>query len=264
MTPRALGQLDTRINESSGIETSTLGDELYHINDSGDSSMVYITNKNGQDLRSVEVLDFRPMDTEDISTGPCPGQKNSCLFIADTGDNARIRSSVQIAVIEESELAGEKARPLNVLSVTYPEGRQDAESMAVHPNGDLYILTKTFGQSRVYRVARKKLLQAHAKAELVGLIDFKKLGRPFYFSLATGMDISPDGQSFLLLTYNDVIEYPVDLSRLNDKGRVLGTQGRPLGMPRLKQQEAIAYKGRDLFVYTTEGKSPLVHVGCDR
>ncbi len=260
---RSMGELDPKINESSGIEPSSISDELYHINDSGDRPIIYITDLSGQNLRTVEIKELHASDTEDISVASCPNGKSSCLYVADMGDNARARPYVQIAILKEKDLQDtDKAFPMNILNLTYPEGPQDAESMAVHPNGDLYILTKSFGLSRIYKVPKKQLMWTEAQAELVGTLDLKKLGPAFYLALATGMDISPDGTSFLLLTYNDVIEYPVDLSRLNDKGRVLGTQGKPLGMRRLRQQEAIAYMGEGRFIYSTEGKSPILNVSC--
>lgn len=254
-----LGDLDDMVHESSGMETSTLvPGRLYHTNDSGDGPTVYVTDAQGQSVRKVQVQDFDPKDTEDLSVGTCPQGTSSCLYLADIGDNLKRRSSIQIAILEEAKLGAKAARPLNVVKVRYPEGAQNAESMAVHPSGDAYIITKREGGGRIYRIPKANLMLKETTAELMGSVQFSDGD-----ALATGMDISEDGSSFLLLTYQDVLHFNVDLSRMQ-KGRGLGREAQEVGIEALKKQEAVAFNGPKSFLYTTEGDSPLMRASCLR
>jgi hypothetical protein len=102
----------------------------------------------------------------------------------------------------------------------------EASQIVVIPNGDIYILTKNFelnglrpvvGSARLYRLKQDQWRNSKSSLqtlEFVMTLDFAKLlpksllgGR-----LPTGMDISPDGKRFLVLTYQDAVEFFIDLS----------------------------------------------------
>ena len=153
--------------------------------------------------------------------------------------------------------------------------------MAVHPNGDIYILTKNFelnglrpvvGPARLYRLKQDQWRNSRNSIqtmEFVITLDFAKLlpksllgGR-----LPTGMDISPDGKRFLVLTYQDAVEFFIDLST-PAKPDIWkeGQNYRRITLRVLAQQEAVSFapNGR-AFIYTTEGKAPnapIVEMKC--
>ncbi len=250
-----IGEINEMVHEASGLETSRLyPGRLYHINDSGDKARVYVTDDKGQKARSISIQDFNPKDTEDLSLGACPIGKSSCLYVADIGDNRKARSSVQIAIIDEINIEGKSVRPMNILTLTYPEGAQNAESMAIHPSGDIFIITKAKGRSRLYKVAKSELMKRQTKAELMGTLELQDDDQ-----LATSMDISEDGKSFLMMTYEDVFEFHVDLANVQ-KGYNFGREIQGARAQALEKQEAVAYFGNEGFIYTSEGHSPLMLV----
>jgi len=138
------GDLDRlQIDEASGIAASSrFPGRLYHINDSGSGPYFYVSDSSGGKTMAVRIegFDAKGSDFEDASIGGCFSGK-SCFFIADTGDNAEDRKSVRIIIMEEAGNFGGSAAPLRVLRLSYPDRPHNAEGMAIHPNGDIYIFT---------------------------------------------------------------------------------------------------------------------------
>ena len=141
--PKAVGYLNSDvIDEASGIEVSPLSKQrLFHINDSGDGPHFYTSDLNGNDTKTISIKGFSPVDVEDLTLGPCLDKK-SCLFIGDIGDNNKVREDIVVVLIEEKPSFDKEVSPSLTLRLKYPDGPHNAEGIAVHPNGDLYILTK--------------------------------------------------------------------------------------------------------------------------
>lgn len=267
-----VGTLDTeQLSEESGMAFSRiLPDRLYHINDSGNAPMVYVSNLAGQVLQKVALLgvDAKTLDFEAISVGPCA--QGSCVYVADIGDNGYNRPELAVWVFPEQTLYPDQLQPQR-LRLQYPDQAQDAESMAMHPNGDLYIVSKavrnwSVGVTRIYRLPAAVLAQQLADSapalqtlEKVADLDLAKYSTSLYewFStFATDMSISADGKRLLLLTYQNAFEFDWDLAQTNPA--TVWTEGqnmRRIGLVVLDQQESVAYtpdgKG---FVYSTEYK----------
>ncbi len=270
--------MDERINEASGLAISRLGQELYHLNDHRDEinySTIYVTDFQGKLKRSVVISSFKVDDTEELRVAKCPGEESSCLYVGDIGDNDWARESVKIAIIKEEAMhaKAKTAAPLNVLTITYEDGPHDAEGMSIHPNGDLYILTKMGGSSGLYRVSKEQLKAKRAKAVLVGQIKYKRINEKPYRNeegkmvideeWATSMDIAPDGKSFAVMTYNDILIYPIDLASLEKSPlRTLTTEGKRMMAPRLGQQEALAYLGSNRIFYNSEEETLMHQMVC--
>lgn len=272
--PEKLGVLDgALISEASGIAASrTHPGRLYHNNDSGDGPFFYQTDAGGGATRRIAVSGFTPRDVEDIALGPCTGAP-ACLYLGDIGDNGRARSKVQfIQVAELAKFPGEVA-PLRIVEARYPDGAHDAEGFALHPNGDLYLITKAvdFRQraSAPAQLFRLTVAQLDAPAgevqtfEPVGTLDLPALiSDAFASQAATAMDISADGARTLVLTYRTVLEWRQDLAQ------PIGTHalepGRDFSLTPLHplvQAEAIAYDAEgDAILYTSELTSPATEV----
>jgi hypothetical protein len=281
--PAQTGVLEKEIDEASGLAISRrFPDRLYHINDSDVPGRFFITNRTGGNTRTVYVTGFRPQDTEDLAIGPCDGTAD-CLFIGDIGDNQRSRRDIEFIVIEERDDFPAEVPIRNRVRARYPDAPHDAESMAVHPSGDIYILTKNLqldglrpvvGPASLYRLRQgqwRNSRNATQTMELVLILDFAKLlpksllgGR-----LPTGMAISPDGKRFLVLTYQDAVEFFVDLSApaAPDMWKE-GRNYRRIPLQVLAQQEAISFTpDAKSLVYTTEGKAPhapIVEMKCTK
>ena len=164
--PQQLGMLDHQIiPEASGIAVSkAFEDRLYHNNDSGDGPYFYVTDGTGAATQTVTVDGFEPTDVEAMALGPCPDQR-TCLYLGDIGNNARVGRNVRIVVIPEQEQLAERTTPLKIITARYPDTSHDAEGMAVHPNGDLFILTKEF--NLITRIANPAKLYRLSASQIV-------------------------------------------------------------------------------------------------
>ena len=272
-----IGQLDTElVNEASGISYSRVADLIYTINDSGDGPNLYVSDVAAGHTKKVVVEGLEPVDTEDLTVGPC-GEEN-CVYISDVGDNARMRSSVQIAIVPDRADLGESVSA-RVVTLRYPDRAHDAEGVAMHPNGDLYVLTKEIdyvnnraASAQLYRVGRETLHSAsEAELEWVAELELPYLLYMFnlWGRLVTAFDISPDGKRALILTYKTAMEVQLDLAEQVVPVRRWTEEHYQLIPTRpLPQQEAAAYHPtRDAFIYTTEfhsefGSAPLIESRC--
>ena len=278
--PERIGTLDGKIiAEASGIAISQkFPSRLYHNNDSGDGPNFYITDMAGGGTETVSVAGFKPTDVEDIALGKC-GRK-TCLYLGDIGDNTSYRKDVTFVILAEKDHYASPETPLRIITARYPDSPHDSEGFAIHPNGDLYLITKPMdwnqrkaGVAQVFKLSAKQLASQSTEPQTfteVADIDLPWLlfvsGVPG--QIVTALDIAPDGKRFLMLTYQTAVEAEFDLSRplkpshmwVPDKDyRVVTTAKQP-------QQEAIAYTSDGGFIYDTESVGqpdvPLYRQAC--
>jgi hypothetical protein len=278
------GALDyLQIDEASGIAVSSkFPGRLYHVNDSGSGPYFYVSGPDGGKTKAVRIEGFNALgsDFEDASLGPCFSGE-FCFFIADIGDNSERRRFVRIIVIEEIEDYGRSVIPLKILKLAYPDRPHNAEGMAVHPNGDIYIFTKEEDLDRMesypaklYKLEKGKWENADdgvLKLEYAGELDLPGLSgsdSPFG-GVVTSFDIAPGGKTFLVLTYEDAYEFDTDLSAsgLKLSGRLVRDKDYSvIKLTSLPQQESISYveEGRG-FIYDSEYHVfdvPIIRVEC--
>lgn len=225
-----VGRLDEAIvNEASGLAASkTFPGRWYHVNDSGNISGFLWSEQDGANLRFVRLTSPPLVDAEDLAVGPCgDDQGRDCLYIADIGDNGRSRESVTVELIAEAEEFVPPVDRTRRLRLRYPDGRRDAEALAVDPrSGDLYILSKEFAilpslgsPAQLYRLPAE-VWKDSAPDELLELEPFGRLDLPAMAQkrnarlshVATAMDIRPDGRALLVLTYDHAWEIAWDLA----------------------------------------------------
>ena len=232
-----IGELQIQVNEASGVAASRkFPGRLYHVNDSGDSGKFYVTNIEGKQTTGVSVTGFKPLDAEALGLGACSAAGKSCLYIGDIGDNDRRRQTIQVALVEEMENFPASMTPQERMTLRYPDGPHDAESMAVHPNGTIFILTKE-EPARLYK--------AEAGVATQTLAPVMTLDAGFSPS---DMTISDDGTRLLVLTYLYAVEFGIDLAHPSPPRYQERIRIKPL-----QQQESIAFlPGSRSFIYTTE------------
>lgn len=266
------------IDEASGLEASrAYPGRLYHNNDSGDDLRFFVTDMAGQGLQVVNLKGAKPADIEEMSLGPCGAR--TCLYLGDIGDNAGARSEVAFTLLPEKKVYADTETPLRVVRARYPDGPHNAEAFAVHPGGDLFLVTKpvdakmtTPGPALVYKLSANQLRQADGVQVFikVGELDLPKLlaDLPFFGWIPTGLDISADGKRAVLLTYMAVVELGFDLTGGVPATLIAGENVSVFRAPPLAQQEAIALLPDDSgFLYDSEAARnaatfPLNKVTC--
>lgn len=255
--------------EASGLAPSHKAPNVFfHINDSGDGPHLYATDVKAKTVARLTIADFSPFDMEDITDAPCGS--GHCLVLADIGDNKLVRPAIALVVLDEPEMPSPKAKnvtltPKRVIKAVYPDGPHNAEALAAHPNGDLFLVTKEKGKkddplkARIYRLpaAAWQASGATGKPEKLVFVADLEIKAPYVGEKArskriTGMDIHPAGDRFILLTYEAALEFKVDLAKVSD-GKIPSGSHRALAIPEQPKQEAIAYatdgKG---FYYSSE------------
>lgn len=257
------------IMEASGMQASHLraGDFFVH-NDEGET-VLYAIDESGADLGSVTIVPAKNKDWEDITS--IPVNSGRWIVVGDIGDNQARRKSIKLYFVEEPA-TGEHDRYSgrldlkHSLSLTYPDGPRDCESMAYDPVGNqLLLLSKRDKPARLYSVdLETALTEANAELKFLGTIAtlrpptsndrFHWGGRTDYISQPTGFDISADGTEAAVITYRSLYRFKREpgeewLSVLQRKpDEVVG--------PPAVQNEAISYSADGKAIYVTTEKKP--------
>src|SRR5467141_527575 len=237
-----------RLVESSGVAVShAYPGVLWTHNDSGDGPYIYATDLRGIDRGALLVPGAQATDWEDMSLGPCPVSfplqsrptrvnADTCIYLADTGDNFEFRPFVTIYAIPEpapperaSDTLGTTRAPA-VLRLRYPDGSHDVEAVYVSPRDTaVYLVSKgaTRGSAiRLYRVDRSAWHATDTTSDivvatLVQTLDIRRL--------VTAGAIRPDGRLVALRTYSEIyLFYP------GVGGRLVPAREHPCGIAGLE------------------------------
>ncbi len=264
-TPSSAG----RLSVAALIEASGLGESrahpgvFYAQNDSGDTARFFALTLSGAGIGEFPVTGATAIDWEDLAVGPCGA--STCVFLADTGDNAMARASYAIYRVPEPDVdvgrpAGTRAVSSEAMTFVYPDGSHNCETLLVHPTtGALYVVTKvSSGPSVVYRAPAGFEPGARVTLVRVGSLTFPPGGS----NLATGGDIDPCGQRVLVRTYDRLWEYRVDPGAGFESFVSLVPRSVPVAGE--IQGEAVAYRASGLgYVTLSEGAGAAMNsTGC--
>jgi hypothetical protein len=251
------------LTEASGLCASRLSPGIFFThNDSGESSDVYAFAENGAWVATLTLSGALSEDWEDIGVGPGPESGKSYLYVADIGDNDRIRTtSIKIEralepALSPSDRAKVLTLPFQSLYFSYPDQPHNAETLLVDPvSGDLYIATKGDPDgARVYVARAPHSTTVITPLEYVTTLGF---GRPPLTgsALATGGSVAPDGSALLIRSYDGAFLWR------RPAGTSLGDalQGEPCALPVAAeaQGEGVTFDAQGQSFYTLgEGDSP--------
>lgn len=267
-SPELLGKLERKpINEASGLAVSKqFPGRLYWINDSGDKGNLYFTDLKGANARKIGITDFKGQDTEAMALADCGGQ--ACLIIADIGDNKAERQAIKLVTIAEKETYPDKVKPLRKITVHYPDGAHDAESLVVLPDGRLLIITKELhmmtlsaGEAGVYEMTREEFLAPPDDKTLrkIGTLPLNKWfwGELMIGQVATDAAFDTTRNVLGILTYRQAVEIPLaSLDKLDQVAQwQFGVDYAPVPLTTLAQQETLGYSGNQIL-WSTEYHSP--------
>lgn len=199
---------ERRLDESSGLAASrTYPGVLWTIEDSGNPAALHAVDTAGRVLGTWRIEGARNADWEALSLGPCGS--DTCLHIADTGDNGAQRTRVVIYRIREPVVAaGEptgdrterRITARDVLTFRYPDKAHDVEALVVTSGEDLLLISKGRNERvRAFRLKKPAWNARHAvSAEPLGSLDLPQSG---IADLITDAALHPDGVTLVVRSY---------------------------------------------------------------
>ena len=239
------------VPEASGLAVSGRDHEiLWTHNDSGNDSVLYAIDTAGGGVHGPVRVPIRFRDWEDVSAAPCgpsisaDGERDSCLYLADIGDNEMARRTVQIARVPEPAPNAARTAPPAIFTVSYPDGVHNAEAAFI-AGGRLFIVTKD-RNGLMYRSAtaiddgsaHALVLQRAGQLDLTGVTD---------------AEAAPDGMSVAVRTSHEVVIYrTADLIDAPDKARP--TARIPIDGLREPQGEGVALGENGMIYLASEGR----------
>lgn len=247
--------------ETSGIAVSRRNDGVvWAHNDSGSQATVHAVGTDGAALGVFTVEGASAVDWEDMAVGS--GAGSDLLYLADIGDNLTFRDELTVYRVAEptvtpADAVGEGGTLTGAehLTVSYPDGPHDAETLLVDPvTGDLFVVTKQTSDvpTGVYRIPAGRPDGARVEMERVGEVPVAA------GELVTGGAVSPDGSVVALRTPEQVLLW----TRRPDQtvAEALAATPCQAAVAEEQQGEAIDFTadGRG-YVTISEGLNPPIH-----
>jgi hypothetical protein len=249
---------DKRIDECSGIAASRRNPGLlWTHNDSGDTARTFVLDRSGKTVAEVELQEAEARDWEDIAIAGTATE--SYVYVGDIGDNLRGRRDVVVYRFREPEIKPAALQQhigvtAESLTLTYPDGPHDAETLIATTTGELILVTKDAAGSQIFKTPR--VFEGGTRQELVqiGRIDLTQV--PGADGLATGGDLSPDGKHVVVRTYFFAFEWT--LPAVDAWQEVWKTTPRTWKLPHERQGEAICYSADGHNLFTSSEQLPTV------
>jgi hypothetical protein len=188
---------DTRIVESSGIETSTRFRNItYTHNDSGDEARFFAIGKNGGTRAVFTLPGATHYDWEDMSAGP-----RNTLWFGDIGSNAAKRGEISVYRVKEPRRLKSRALSYTRFRFKYRDGQaHNAETLMVNPRtGALMIVTKSLSGAAFFR--------AQPPFKKSGVTTLRKVGLAPSGGKITAGSYSPNGRRFVIRNYVQAFYY---------------------------------------------------------
>ena len=268
------GELPPVLRESSGVAVSRRNDGvLWTHNDSGNDPVLFAVDITGRLLGAITLESTTVRDWEDVGLGPCVhNDAEYCIYVADTGDNMRLRSAYTIYIVPEPAVSpgiGVDTATLGSvrrIDFHYPDAPHDVESLAVAPKGDVYLVSKGWqGTAQFFVITREAVERAVQTGDTITaavLEDVVVETGGALPMLITGAAFSPSGSVLVARSYVAFYFFDRDeTGKLRARGRecVIGY--------REPQGEAVDFLDESTLVITSEallGRPGTIHrVRCD-
>lgn len=198
---------DSRLHEASGAAPSLMNPGLiWTISDGGNSAQLMAIDTTGKLRAVIPIVGAKNRDWESVAVGRCG--EDSCVYIADVGDNAEERSEVRIYRLPEptidSRTLRQPARQAESLRVRYPDRPHDVEASAVTPEGDLLLVTKgRQGGVLLFTVAAADWT-APQPAVATNRTELPIIPQSSNGRLVTGMALDPTGPGVVIRSYREL------------------------------------------------------------
>jgi hypothetical protein len=250
------------LKEISGVAVSRKHPGILYVhNDSGDDPRFFAISNKGVLKREYRFKGVTALngvrDCEDIAIGPGPVAGKSYVYLADIGDNAGMRASIEVYRFEEPSLQDTAFQPLTPKTFTlqYPDGPRDAETILIDPlDRWLYILSKREDSISIYMAPLDFGGHDTLVLQTAGKLFFE--GKKKEKWLVSG-DVSRNGRQVLLKTMRGVYYW----QRKSKEHLYEALQRAPVPLPYESngQEEAICFSqdGKG-YIIIAEGKEQPV------
>lgn len=249
ITQRMLLKNDS-LREISGLVTSSQPDNSFFWaeEDSGNPNAIYLLDSTGRLHGTKYLKGVFNRDWEDMAGGPGPVTGKYYLYVGDIGDNLFIMPFLTVYRFEEprpisSTWKDSLIHDFDVINLTYPDGRHNAEALMVDPKTkDIYVITKD-------KVAGLYVARYPQKTKEINEL---KLLVTLPVSTVTAADISRDGNRILIKNYDEVFYW----QRAANETIASCLQRPPIKLKYEKepQGEAIAWTWSGMGFYTLSEK----------
>ncbi|MBT9391801.1 hypothetical protein KLP40_01390 [Hymenobacter sp. NST-14] len=235
---QAIGQLNKRAQESSGLETTGPAGDLWTHADGGNTARLYRVTRQGDLLESLDLEPLQNIDWEDLAQ-----DDEQRLYVGDFGNNKNKRRNLRIY-----RLSGPSLQQVDTIRFSYPDQRAfpprksrrnfDCEAFYYFQDS-LYLYTKNRGNNQY---VKQYVLPARPGRYVARLADSLQLP-----TWVTAADISPDGRRVALLGEDCAYQF----ERLPDRRLFDGLKSR-LRLPKAGQAEALVYINNEEFIFSNE------------
>lgn len=254
-SPEILGHLATdKIREASGIASSVPLKGCYWThNDSGNKPEVYLLNNKGALISTIKLDGVSNRDWEDIAEGIGPVKGKSYVYVGDIGDNSGVRKHIRIYRFPEPEklpAAYETITP-DVLTLKFPNGARDAESLMIDPiSKQIYIVSKREKEVSLYKTTQL-FFKDGDKVVLEKLIKLP-------YSWVTSGDISKDGHHIVIKTLSTIYYWHRNSNESVEEA--MAKPAKELPYVAEKQGEGVTITpANDGYVTISEGKNAPIY-----
>lgn len=249
--PQIVGRIQIdELMELSGLTASIeRPGRLWAHNDSGGDPILFCMRRSGSSCGRVRLRDAGSVDWEDIAIRRVGNE--GILYVADIGDNERIRDFVTIYRLAEPA-GGTRAVNAERFDLSFPRRAFDAEAIIVEPKTeDLYIVTKDFAGRPDVFVARGPL-GSRSTLEPVGSVG---LAGPV--AVVTGASLAPTGDRIVLSTYASGYELALPEGEPFDE--IWGQTPTAVSLGSHPQGEAVSYLRSGDIVSGSEGPGSAIY-----
>ena len=267
---QAIGTVEfEELDEASGLANSRSNpDFFWSHNDSGGDPTFFLLSRAGADSGRYELQGVQNRDWEDMAIGVGPDDNLTYLYAADIGDNFAQRESLTIYRTPEPDVsirfrtvntrqvqidlpADTTLGNIETINYVYEDGARDAETLMVDPaSKDLYIVSKREASVILYTLPFPQSTSEMDTAERVSVLPF---------TMATGGDISPNGNEILIKNYLNVYRWVKEGNQTIQE--TLAQEPERLPYQKEPQGEAIAWhsNGQNYFTISeTANNQPVV------
>lgn len=195
----------SELTEPSGLAASRRNPRIiWTHNDNWNDQRLFALRDDGL-LRSVWTVAASPpvSDPEDVAIGPGPIAGQDYLYFGDIGDNNNVRASIRVFRVKEPAVPWETpstggSLTGDVITLTYPDGPRDAETLMVDTNGDIYLIAKRVTPGRIYRAPYPQSITQANVLQAVGQVP------GWGTSQITSGDIARDGAAIIIRGYSRI------------------------------------------------------------